>query len=47
MEVSTVTESDTTVVTEATWKPGLPPPIEALERGFPLEQGTLWRTAPG
>jgi hypothetical protein len=39
MEAITVTESDTTVVTEATWKPGLPPPIEALQRKFPPETG--------
>ena len=31
--------TDTTVVTEATWRPGLPPPIEALRRSFPPEEG--------
>jgi hypothetical protein len=39
MEATTMTESDTTVVTEATWKPGLPPPIEALQAAFPAEAG--------
>jgi hypothetical protein len=39
MEATTMTESDTTVVTEATWKPGLPPPIEALQAAFPPEAG--------
>src|SRR4051794_17376834 len=26
-------------ITEANWEPGLPPPIEALERRFPPEAG--------
>lgn len=34
-----MTESDTTVVTEATWQPGLPPPIEALQAAFSPEAG--------
>ena len=34
-----MTKSDTTVVTEATWKPGLPPPIEPLQAAFPPEEG--------
>jgi hypothetical protein len=43
MEVSTMTNADDAVVTEATWKPGLPPPIEALQAAFPgcvVEYGT-------
>ncbi len=34
-----MTNADKAVVTEATWKPGLPPPIEALQAAFPPERG--------
>lgn len=39
MEVNTMSNRDQQVVTEATWRPGLPPPIEALQERFPPEDG--------